>query len=693
MRTHAVIQHHQGYQVKKTIKIISIALGASLIILTLLATYVAVTFDPNDYRETISSQVKAETGRILSLDDDLELQLFPWIGVKLGAVRLSGPPNFGDAPFIAIHSASIKARLLPLLQQRIEVDTIILDGLVANLITNANGDNNWDFSQTDAQSATAPEQGSNLSERPKTSSAILANLAINGIDISNATLIWSDAQNQNDIKLESFSLKTSAIKPNNPIAIKLETTVSGSPLPGQSLNLTLSTHLTISDDIQSLKLDQLHIQSGDLQLSALIEVEANLASNQFSGQIALTPFNPKPLLGQLAIKLPTMSDPAALSKISADISLTGDPSQISINKLAIKLDDTSVTGTAKHQLKPNSFSTFTLAIDQLDLDRYLAPASDQSPTKQSNSATNTATTTLDLPLDALRSLDLNGQLDIGALTVAGLHTKNITTRLSAAKGLIQLAPVEAELYQGKTKGQLQLDARSAQPDFSIKQQLTGFQAKPFMHDLLDSELVSGQANLDLALRTQGNTIDHLISNLNGNTQFTFTDGAIKGINVADRVRQAQAKLEKRAVPDQALQQTDFTTLSANIIFTNGVASNDDLKAMAPFLRLGGKGSANLNTMTMDYHLSATIVKEDKGQGGSDLDALRGKTIPIRIQGPLSQPAIKLDSSVIKNQIKEKAQQKITDQVEQKTEAIKSQVQEKAKDAVNDKLKQKLKQLF
>ena len=36
--------------------------------------------DPNDYKDTITAKVEEKTGRKLSIDGDLSLTWFPWVG-------------------------------------------------------------------------------------------------------------------------------------------------------------------------------------------------------------------------------------------------------------------------------------------------------------------------------------------------------------------------------------------------------------------------------------------------------------------------------------------------------------------------------------------------------------------------------------------------------------------------------------
>ena len=68
-------------------------------------------------------------------------------------------------------------------------------------------------------------------------------------------------------------------------------------------------------------------------------------------------------------------------------------------------------------------------------------------------------------------------------------------------------------------------------------------------------------------------------------------------------------------------------------------SSDDLDLQAPLLRVGGRGSANLNSEMVDYLVNAKLVGSIEGQQGEAADELAGLEIPVRIKGPFNDPKI------------------------------------------------------
>ena len=115
------------------------------IVLLLIASVCILPFviDPNDFKPELAAAVKDKTGRELLLDGELKLSLFPWIGISTGKITLGNAPGFEGQPFATLEETHVKILLLPLLSKKIEVNHIVVKGLVMNLARNKQGITNW----------------------------------------------------------------------------------------------------------------------------------------------------------------------------------------------------------------------------------------------------------------------------------------------------------------------------------------------------------------------------------------------------------------------------------------------------------------------------------------------------------------------------------------------------------------------
>lgn len=720
----------------RPLKIIGIALGAIILLIAAALIAILLLFDPNAYKPQISQAVQDATGRELDIKGDIELSLFPWIGMELGQTSLSNASGFGDAPFARIDAAEVKLRLLPLLlRQEVETRAVVLRGLRLNLQVNENGTSNWaDLAQPEptATSGQIPPATPQQAAASTGGGIGLAALAIGGIEISDAHISYDDRAADTHYSVEQLNLVTGPVSLDTPVDVALdsrfsssqpplkgqlelstrigfdlkqeryrldnlvlETTLDGEMLPGGRAQASVSADIQADLQQQTAALNNLEIKAYGVTARGQIDAERILVSPAFKGELALASFNARQLLTKLDQPVPDTADPEALTKLAANIRFSGTPTAINIPTLQLFLDDTTLSGQTDIHLppdKPLPVVRYTLHIDTIDADRYLPPASENDVKVPPPSAGAAAAATL--PMELLRDLDIKGQLDLDRLKISGLHISQIKTRLTAQQGLIELLP-EAQLYQGGYKGSMQLDARQDTPRFKLDDALSGVQAGPLLQDLMDDALLSGRADLSSRLTTTGHTPEQMTRALNGRVEVSFNNGQIKGFNLAQLVREAKAKLNQQPLPARdETKGTDFTELSATLNIKDGVIHNDDLSAKSPYVRISGAGTVNLVTEQLDYLVKTALVESATGAGGAELEQLKGLTVPVKITGSFTQPKIDLQyDEILKARAKQELERK-KQELKQKADAEKQQLQqtlEAEKEALQQELKDKQKQ--
>lgn len=316
--------------------------------------------------------------------------------------------------------------------------------------------------------------------------------------------------------------------------------------------------------------------------------------------------------------------------------------------------------------------TIDLAIDRLDADRYQS-----KPTAAATAAAPEAP----LDLAALKDLHASGSVKIGALTVKNIKASNVRFDLRAAAGKVVVSPLAANLYGGTVAGTLSV-AASNPSRVEIRQNLQGINLGALLKDAIGKEPVDGKGNLQLDVRMQGTSVTQMKKGLNGSARLELRDGAVRGINVAQAIRDAKAKVgtikggeAPRTGTGSGNEKTDFSELSASFRIANGVAHNDDLTMKSPLIRLAGSGDINIGEERLDYLVKATVVSTLQGQGGPELQALKGVTVPVRLSGPWTAIGWKIDFAGLASEL---AKQKI----DEKKEEVKTRLQEQ----LNEKLK-------
>ncbi|MBX9870049.1 MAG: AsmA family protein [Burkholderiaceae bacterium] len=424
----------------------------------------------------------------------------------------------------------------------------------------------------------------------------------------------------------------------------------------QNLTARLSTG-AISGNSKALKLDQLVLELERKQGAQTVKadfhsaLEADLEQMIFSmAQFGLNLQIHDPALPQADIKLPISGK--LVMNLKAKLIQT---------ELQSKFDESQL----KAQFDVRDFSapqiSFNATVDRINLDRYMKPSPVTAPAKE-GAANHAGATAAESPIDlsALKGVQLDGKLNIGQLQIKNIKMMALQLPLKLHGGVLEMKGMRAHLYQGELLGDVSV--RASDNHFTMQQTLSGIQIQPLLKDAINKDLVEGRGNLKLALQSQGKTTTQMKQMLNGDISVSLTDGAVKGINLAQSFRDFKSKILNKSDQDQAAnvnEKTDFSAMSGSIHFVDGIGHSDDLNMKSPFLRIGGSGTVNLRDSTLDYVATVNVVESSTGQGGVDLSQLKGISIPVRVKGPFDHLAYKIQfgkigADVLKSAVKEKA---------------------------------------
>jgi len=312
--------------------------------------------------------------------------------------------------------------------------------------------------------------------------------------------------------------------------------------------------------------------------------------------------------------------------------------------LTAKLDDSTIRAKAQVANFAAPAINFDVAADQLNVDRYLPPRKAAAP-GAGGTAKGAGDAGAEQPIDlsALKTLNANGSVRIGALTASNVKAQNVRVDVRAAGGRLDVNPVAANLYQGTLAGAASVNANAN--TFATRQQLKGVSIGPLLRDAAQKDVIEGRGTVNLDVTASGNTVSALKRGLNGTANVDLRDGAIKGVDIAGMLNKARSLLGSRgAVEEQAKgdAKTEFAELTASFVIKNGVARNDDLQGKSPLLRLGGAGNIDIGAGTVDYTVKASLVATSKGQGGREVSQLTGVTAPVKVSGPFENLKYRLD---------------------------------------------------
>ena len=618
----------------KLLKIVS-----GLVLLIVVAAIVApMVIDPNDYREQIQTVVKEKTGRDLAINGDLSLSVFPWIGIGINDVSLSNAVGFKAEPFAKIQEANVKVKLLPLLSQQVEVSTVVLKGMSLSLEKDKVGKTNWDDM---VQSSTEPDA---TKDKPTEESSNLAmgTIAIGGLQIVDANITWDDASKGERYSLADLDLTTDALSLGSPMGVELALTVDSSK-PKATVRLKLNGDLVINST-----LDKFDFQGITLVIDA--------AGDPVPG-------------GAMTIDI--------ASHLIADLAAGGS---LTLNPLTIKFDDSTLSGNAAVNNFAKPTIQFDLAVDAINLDRYLPKPADTESGAQTTSVAPSPVAVALIPVQTIRDLNIEGLFKVQSLIVKGLTAEEVSVKLVAKNGVLKSEQGIKKFYNGSYVGETVVDARQNTPRIIVTEQVTNINIEPLLIDLLGESPIAGIANITAALTTRGNTVPAFKSALNGTAKFSFNDGAVTGVDVGALMKQAQAILHGDFVAAfvKDAGKTPFSEASGTVQINDGLVNNQDLIVTTPLVNVAGVGTANLVNEQIDYQLTLQRPQASDAEELGSKD-IKNILIPVNISGTFANPSVSLD---VKAMVMNTQRARIDEQ----KEALKKKINEKLKGVAGELLK-------
>lgn len=578
-----------------------------------IAVFVA-TFNPNDYKGRIEQLVKAKTGRTLTLGGNIQLAIYPRLGLRLNDVSLSNPPGFGQKPFARVKQASLYVELLPLLKRRLVVDKVVIDGLDLALERNAKGVANWAGLGGASAKQAAVSQNAKPSPTATAAGAPFA-LAVAGVELRKARVSWTDLANGARMVLAPLDLSVGHLAPGRAAPLKLSFHIENAK-PAVGVDATLTAQLSVD------------LEKGSYALNNIV-FKADATGDSLPGGEAKAA-----LSGDLAVA-------------------TAKGGHLRLSGLKLNMNDSQVDGWLNVTHFAHPAIRFKLHSPSLNLDHLMAAlgsgSSAQAPvTKPAAKTAASSDTPIPLPVATLRTLNLDGEISVDHLVAQKIKLSAVTAVLKARGGLLRLAPVSASLYGGGLKGNASLNVRGARPQYAVDGKLQQVQLGDLLKDYAGDAYMTGIVKMSAELGASGKTISALTRALSGQMAVSITDGAFQCSQLADRIQTLMATLQK--TKPGAWKDTRFASLTGTAQVRSGVIDNRNLLLNAIEFKATGSGTANLVKRQVDY-----VLNFAKARG-------KGAVIPLKIKGPFDSLSYNIDlASVAREAAKKKLQQELNKQ--------------------------------
>ncbi|HBS80764.1 MAG TPA: AsmA family protein, partial [Pseudomonas sp.] len=269
-----------------------------------------------------------------------------------------------------------------------------------------------------------------------------------------------------------------------------------------------------------------------------------------------------------------------------------------------------------------------------------------------------------------------------------LPVDSFALKARTAGGLLTLEQLRGGLYNGRVEASASLDVRPQVPLITAQTRLARVPIEGLLQSRGEEVVIKGLLNMDSDIRTQGNSQQAWIDNLNGKIGFIIDNGILVDANLEQQLCRAIATLNRKPLNSEPRgKDTPFRELKGNLTLRNGVASNPDLKVSIPGLTVNGEGDVDLRVLGMDYRIGL-VIEGDKGDMPDPACAVNERYVgiewPLRCRGPLElgAKACRFDNDRLGKIAARLAGDKLNETIE-----------EKLGDKVSPELKDALKGLF
>lgn len=647
--------------------------------------------DFNQYKPMIEQEVAAKTGYELSIEGDIETSVMP-LQLKIGQSQLRDASFENEEPLLAFEKINLRVSLAALLlQAKVHLLGVELFEPRIHLQVDDQGNTNWGSKLASAQTDGTPrfeqvnwQKVKDTPEQVIEQSAQMAerfDIKLSNVTLYDGLVSWSYPARNQHYELSNLDLMAFDIELGQGFDLQMQGQLKNKQT-GHYYELDQQGHMSVAKDLKSLSVKKMNadmtlfwpqemqrtelkmqldlrglnwhqadksINIDSVKLKALdAETSLSLSGHyadklDLAGQVDIEYLNPRQWLDYFQLPYPRFVEQKALSQLEGTFNWQLSPQKSEIEDIALTLDQTTFKGYFNYQHDAELSYQFDLAIDQLNMDFYAARL-EQDSAKDSVESTNEASDDktaepikvtaetiylpIGVPVTTLRESQIQGQLQIDALQIWQGQYQQVQMGFNSQYGKLEIAPFDADLYEGRWRSQFSVDVNSDTPQYHFKGRLENLNSQAFLRDVAGYDLVTGQLSSHFDLRTAGSNVDAIKYNMNGLFSADLVDGAYLGVDL------------NRLITGQPTQEGDATRLenvrlSGQVV--KGIYHLQQATLKSDRFDARAFGKVHLPNASMETELQLTYQQPPEG-----LAMLKGIKIPVKMSGSILQPDWQVD---------------------------------------------------
>lgn len=586
------------------------------LLLFALVVFFLVIFDWNWLRGPVSSIASARLNRTVAITGDLDVH--PWSlkpKVEVHGIRVS-QPSWAKGDMATVDRVAFQIELPPLLLGRVVMPYLEIRKPDVKLMRLADERSNWKFGNSGGKG------GMKLP-------------AIRRFIIDEGKLELNDAVRKTtfsgtiytDEKAEGADRGVFALRGEGRLnGERFIAAVTGAPL----LNVSPSRPYPFDADVRA----------GATRILAKGQITRPFDLGRFTTKLTITGADLNDLYGLTGLALPNTPP----YRVSGD--LTRVRTRWEFEKASGRIGDSDISGNLSVETRGDKpFLTADLRSRRLDFDD-LASIFGGAPKRGKGEVVSAQQAAIGgklaaerrifpdstLQVERIRAMDAKVKYRAETVNAPNLPLSKVALDLALKDGVLTADPVSLTFSRGTLSGKAKLDASGSIPRTDVDLRLTNGRLEDWITQRFGGQpVIEGQMAGRAKLTGYGNSVRKAMASADGTITFVVPRG---------EVRQAFAELLGVNISKGLLlllsedpRQTPLRCAVADFKVTKGIAKSTRIIADTDVVLVTGSGSIDLRNERLNLRI----------EGDSKKPRLLRLFVPINIDGPLTKPAIDLET--------------------------------------------------
>jgi hypothetical protein len=363
-------------------------------------------------------------------------------------------------------------------------------------------------------------------------------------------------------------------------------------------------------------------------------------------------------LGEVGFRIPERK--LDVQALNGHVELT--PAMVDFQPLAGLVNGQHFSLRGTMSLGPSPVGQVSLRMPYMDADMFFQPGEDGKPTNRKEAS-------FPVKSGEAQAISARGNVKIDAGKIRGLEFRDLTGIGRYEGGTLFLDSLRALLYGGEATLSGRVRLTPPPLDFRLKVGLKNVEADEILSRKTSlKNFLSGAVSLSADLA--GGTRDFARTGA-GSGSFRVTGGKIKGVDLlASAAGLAGLRSLLPAAPavsaGEKTGETSFSDLSADFHVARGKIRSDSLRIVSEKMGLSGSAAVGFDR-TFDFHgrllFSREMSDRARSAAGKFLTDSSGRVeIPLVMSGPVTSPAIAIDSDALARGLAGKAVRSLTERL-------------------------------